>query len=135
MRPSSSSWLILACLAVLAPGCSQGDGQGRVQGTVTLDGVPLKTGSVRFVPVAGQSSTAGAEIVDGKFEAAVAPGKMRVEFTAPKVAGKQKMIDAPGAREVDIVEELLPARYNVRSELTIDVQAGEQEHPFELKSK
>lgn len=128
-------WLALATvIAALPVGCSSGDGKGHVNGVVTLDGTPLKEGAVRFVSLDGQSPTAGATIADGRFAAAVSPGAMRVEVSAPKVVGKQKMIDAPGAREVDVVEELLPARYNVKSELTMEVQAGEQEHLFELKS-
>lgn len=122
-------------LAASLPGCSARDDKGRVQGTVQVDGAPLKSGNVRFVPVGGASVTSGAPIVDGRFDAAVAPGTMRVEISAPKVVGKQKMIDAPDAPQVDIVEELLPARYNVKSELTMEVQGGEQAQQFDLKTK
>ena len=45
------------------------------------------------------------------------------------------MYDAPDSPSVDEVAELLPDRYNVRSELTMTVQSGAQEKRFELKSK
>jgi len=35
---------------------------------------------------------------------------------------------------IDIVEELLPAKYNVKTELTLSVAAGSQLKDFDLKS-
>jgi hypothetical protein len=35
---------------------------------------------------------------------------------------------------VDVVQELLPERYNVRSELTLTVEGGEQQKEFALSS-
>jgi hypothetical protein len=127
-----SGWfLALAC----AGGCSSEAGKGSVNGEVVLDGVPLKEGTIRFVPSDGQTATADAAVSQGRFSATVPVGEKRVEITAPKVVGKQKMYDTPDSPVVDQVEELLPARYNVRSELTMTVQKGSQQKRFELKSK
>jgi hypothetical protein len=60
---------------------------------------------------------------------------MRVEFSAPKVVGQQKMYDTPDSPKVDVVAELLPRRYNVQSELTLDVQLGSQHAPFKLSQQ
>ena len=60
---------------------------------------------------------------------------MRVEFSAPKVVGRQKMYDTADSPVVDKVAELLPPRYNLRTELTIEVHAGAQDAPFELSSQ
>ncbi len=129
-------WFFLCAAIVLATlGCGKGDDKGQVNGTVTLDGTPLASGSVRFVAASGQSPTAGATITDGHFTAAVPTGATRVEFSAPKVVGKKKMYDDAQAPQVDVVEERLPARYNDKSELTMDVQAGAQERQFDLTSK
>jgi hypothetical protein len=118
-----------------AAGCSPAD-QGTVSGEVTLDGQPLKEGVIRFGPADGKSQPASAAIVNGRFSATMAVGKKRVEISAPKVTGKKiKMYDSPESPRVDMVTELLPARYNVRSELTITVGAGGQQERFELKSK
>jgi hypothetical protein len=119
----------LAC----AGGCSSGE--GIVNGEVTVDGQPLKQGIIRFVPVDGKSPTADAAIADGRFSATVPVGEKRVEISAPKVVGKQKMYNTPDSPVVEEVAELLPARYNVRSELTMTVQKGSQEKRFDLKSK
>jgi len=74
-------------------------------------------------------------VSEGSFTATVPVGRMRVEFSAPKVVGRQKMYDTPDSPEVDIVAEPLPPRYNVGSKLPLDVQAGSQDAPFELTSQ
>jgi hypothetical protein len=120
---------------VSTAGCSDKAELGTVAGIVTLDSQPLPAGEIRFVPADGQSATAGATIAEGKFTAAVPPGEKKVQISAPKVTGKKKMYDTPDSPTVDIVQELLPARYNVQSELMITVGNGTQEEKFELKSK
>ena len=67
--------------------------------------------------------------------ATVPPGEKRVEISAAKVVRKIKMYDTPDSPVVDETAELLPARYNVHSELTMTVQKGAQEKRFDLKSK
>jgi hypothetical protein len=120
----------LVCLA-LGSGCA-GSRDGNVSGEVTLDGHPLKEGIIRFIPVDGKTPTADARIVDGKFSAKVPTGEKRIEISAPKVVGKIKMIDQPDAKEVDEVGELIPERYNVKSELTMTVGSGKQQKTFTL---
>jgi len=127
----------LLCFGILGgnAGCGSPAEQGTVSGTVTLDGAPLAEGAVRFVSVAGDAPTSGANVAEGAFTAKVPFGPMRVEFTAAKVVGSRKMYkgmaDSP---TVNIVEELIPAKYNVRSELTLDVKQGSQEASFQLES-
>ena len=119
---------------VVAAGCS-GSGPATIDGTVTLNGEPLKEGSVRFVPVdATAGGTTGATIKDGKFSAEVPLGQMRVEISAPKVVGKRKMYETADSPEVDLVEELIPVRYNVQTELKITVKSGGQKETFALTS-
>src|SRR5262245_34160493 len=103
--------MILAGLAALAAaGCSSGAKTGTVTGEVTLDGQPLKEGRIQFIPVAGDSSTAGAVITDGKFSTEVPTAKMRVEINANKVIGKRKAYDTPESPVFDEVAELIPRR-------------------------
>jgi hypothetical protein len=45
------------------------------------------------------------------------------------------MYDTPDSPTVDTVVELLPARYNVNSELKLTVDGTVQEKNFDLKSK
>jgi hypothetical protein len=101
---------------------------------VTLDSGPLEKGLIRFVPADGQTATADATIESGTFTARVPVGEKRITISAPKVVGKRKMYETPDSPTVDIVQELLPERYNVRSELTYTVEAGNQEKDFALTS-
>jgi hypothetical protein len=128
-------WLLLLFVLVGGVGCPGSSAQGEVDGTVTLDGTPLKEGDVRFIPADGKSQTASAKIIDGKFAAQVPTGEMRVEISAPKVIGKRKMYNTPDSPVVDKVKELLPPRYNAKTELRLIVKSGIQDETFALQSK
>jgi hypothetical protein len=131
---TSHRWLCVAvCFAALV-GCSGRSNRGVVTGTVTFDGQPLKSGTIRFIPADGRTPTSDAIITDGKYRADVPLGEKRVSISAPKIVGKRKAYDTLDSPTVDIVEELLPAKYNAQSELKLTVQAGKQSHDFELKS-
>jgi hypothetical protein len=137
MNQSLRRLLIFLALIILSgsAGCGGSSAKGTVNGTVTLDGQPLKEGTVRFVPVDGKTPTADGIVRDGKFTAAVPVGEMRVEFSAPKVTGRHKMYDTPDSPMVDDVVELIPDRFNIQSELKIMVRPGSQDETFSLQSK
>ena len=121
-------FLLLGCTLIgMSTGCSADSKHGIVTGSVTLDGQPLRTGNIRFEPTDGGTATADAPIAEGKFTGKMPPGDKRVLITAPKVIGKKKMYDTPDSPVVDIVEELLPKRYNTQSELKLSVKLGKQE--------
>jgi hypothetical protein len=126
--------LTLSLLFVLA-GCASGPATGTVNGEVTLDDQPLTKGHVEFSPVDGQGQTGGALIEDGKFSAEIPVAKMKVAIHSPKVVGKRKAYDTPESPWEDEVAEAIPARYNLHSDLTLDVQPGTQAVRYELKSK
>ena len=131
-RVAPFALLILA----LAAGCGSSDA-ATVEGTVTLDGQPLKEGTISFEPVDPTTGgTGGGVIKDGKFTATNVPvGEMKVRISAPKVVGKRKAYNTPDSPTVDITEELLPAKYNTSTELKIAVKKGGQKEKFELSSK
>jgi hypothetical protein len=131
----TSKLLSALFMSALLAGCSAKNADGTVKGTVTLDGQPLATGRILFVAVDQSSPSAEAAITAGQFEALVPPGEKRVEIRAPKVTGKRKMYDTPDSPTVDTVVELLPAKYNVNSELTMTVDGTVQEQNFDLNSK
>ena len=134
MTPRTFQLIVICGILVAAFGCASDSGKGTLTGTVTLDGQPLQNGLIRFVPVDGQTATAEATITDGEFIAEVPLGEKRVSISAPKVVGKRKAYQTPDSPTVDIVEELLPARYNVQSVLTLTVTSGAQDAPFQLTS-
>lgn len=135
-RFASRGILVFATAALLAfTGCSESTTHGTVQGTVTLDGEPLPEGVVRFVPTDRSTGTASAAITNGEYSATVPIGLNRLEFSAPKVTGKQKMYETPDSPTVDVVTELIPERYNLQSELQLQVDSGTSQHSNELLSE
>ena len=116
-------------------GCSTGPPFGDVAGTVTMDGKPVDDGSIRFVPVDGNASSAGGSIKGGKFSVKVPVTKHKVEVSAPKpgTGGLIKKGDGPPV-EV-IADEWIPEKYNTRSELTCEVKSGKNTYDLDLKSK
>lgn len=135
MTSCSLKLLSALLLAVMMAGCSSKPAGSTIKGTVTLDGQPLVSGRILFVAVDQGSPSAEAAITAGQFEALVPPGDKRVEIRAPKVTGKKKMYDTPDSPTVDTVVELLPAKYNVNSELIMTVDGTAQGKNFDLKSK
>jgi hypothetical protein len=133
-QPRRRALLLLFVLAG-GVGCPGSAPLGQVDGTVTLDGMPLKEGEVRFIPADGKSQAASAKVIDGKFTAQVPTVEMCVEISAPKVIGKRKMYDTPDSPVVDKVKELLPPRYNAKTELRLIVKSGVQDEAFALQSK
>jgi hypothetical protein len=127
--------LAVVIFVVAATGCGGGDGLAEVRGTVTVDGEPAKVGAITFIPVDGAGQTAGAQIVDGAYTARVPPGTFKVELRVSKVVGERKVYDAPDAPVKQILAEMLPPRYNDESELTLEVQPGENQKDYQLTTK
>ena len=135
MASRCMNWLGAVLLIVTIVGSSSKPSGGTVKGTVTLDGQPLAAGQILFVAVDQNAQAAEATITAGQFEALVPPGEKRVEIRAPKVSGKKKLYDTPDSPTVDVIAELLPAKYNVDSELKLTVDGSVQEQKFDLQSK
>jgi hypothetical protein len=133
----------LICAAAIAAanlalgGCDRGPPSGAVNGEVTLDGQPVKNGRILFTPIDRQTQPAGGTISDGKFTVSDVPvAKMRVEINGNKVIGKRRVYeDSPNSPIVEEVAELVPRKYNINSELTLDVKEGSQTVQYDLKSK
>lgn len=114
-------------------GCS--DGNSSVSGTVTLDGQPVTRGAVTFVKQGGELAREGAVIQDGKFQAVLPPGKYKLELNGQKVVGKRKQKAFDGSdEEVELTEELFPARYNTQTELIENIKPGANAIKLDLKS-
>lgn len=127
-------WLLLT-LVVSLTGCG-GDGPdidvpgnlAPVSGIVKLDGQPLEGALVVFVPGDGAAETRSARGVTD------ATGKYELNW-APEVKGA-----IPGQHIVSISKmgpdelEVLPAMYNGSTTLSAEVQEGENDIPFDLKS-
>lgn len=131
-------------IAVLANGCGSQSGLERpaVSGAVLLDGKPIESGTISFVPAPGSKGpAAGGIIKTGKYSIAdgngAAVGTARVEIHSSKMTGKMIKVGSPMPPGTMIEEtvEAVPAKYNTDSTLTVDIKAGANTHDFDLKSK
>lgn len=138
-----------AALAVVAivviPGCQTGDELPRhaVSGRVQLDGKPLESGSIQFLPIEGSSpggvSVSGGTLINqGAYTIGRAkgltPGKYKVSITSA-AGGTAPAEETPGPA-LPPPKELIPAKYNVGSTLKAEVTAtGPNTFDFDLSSR
>jgi hypothetical protein len=125
------SWLAFSCL--LTAGCGSKDGLARVEGVVSLNGQPLSEATVEFRPAANEAApSSGRTDADGHYElyytfetAGAVPGEHIVSIRTSETFFDEQGIE----RER---EELVPAKYNIRSELKRTVEPGKNSIDFEL---
>jgi hypothetical protein len=122
-------------LLSLITGCGPESNVGLISGTVSIDGKLPDKGSISFIPVSGKGPTAGTEIKDGKFTSQAAIGECKVEVRVSKVVGKKKLYDTPDSPVQDMMEEILPAKFNEATELRIEIKKGTNTKDWDLKTK
>jgi hypothetical protein len=127
-------WLSIVLVLIILAGCGEST-IGVVSGTVTVDGLPAKEGSIAFFPVDRKSATAGAEIREGEYTAQVPLGASKVEIRVPKVVGQRKLYNTSNSPIMPLLEESLPAKYNDQTELTLDVRPGKNRQDYQLSTK
>ncbi len=144
--------LVLTAVMLTVAGCSgSGDDLPReaVSGVVTLDGHPLPDGVIQFNPdsqaTAGEAPTpGGSTIKGGKFsigqEMGLVPGNYVVSINAAgKRAERAKpaQAGAGGNKGTDVAKELIPAKYNSKTELKTEIKKGGSNNTlnFDLKSE
>ena len=125
--------LLVLSLPLLA-GCD--NGPSVVSGKVTVDGTPVKTGAITFVPANGDGPTAAGTIKDGAYSAEVFPGAKKVEITGYEIVGKVPAYGDPKGPMKNVTKAVVPEKYNLHSNLTAEIVEGTNENlNFELTSK
>jgi hypothetical protein len=130
----------LSCAVVLA-GCGNAGNHAKIHGNVKLDGKPLSTGSIRFIPMSGTAGAiTGGDIKDGRYEIGLAKGpaigRNRVEVQAMRPTGKRmhnQML--PPDQTAEVFESAVAPRFNAESTLEAVVQPGDNSADFEVESK
>lgn len=119
--------IFLSCLN----GCGNSNPFGRIpiNGAVTLDGIPIESGTIEFSPIAGKIGSGG-KITAGKYslplDKGLPPGDYIVRITSPIIpsatsnAGK---IPGMEPEDVHLGKERVHARFNSKSELKVTVPA------------
>jgi hypothetical protein len=141
-------WMVAS--AALLAGCGGPSDEwerASASGRVTLNGEPLKTGTITFFPIGDtRGPAAGGEITDGEYSIDDAAGPV-VGTNLVQIRSVQKtgrMVESPTAVEADgphvegrLVEEYaeaVPPRYNTYSELERQVRPESNQFDFELTS-
>ncbi|QDS93515.1 hypothetical protein FF011L_22850 [Roseimaritima multifibrata] len=129
--------ILAACFVVSSlvfTGCDS-DPLGRVEvdGTVTVDGTPLKKGEIMFIPQEPSSPTDSLKIVDGAFKGPVLPGSKQVQIRGYEEVTSDLSADSPEAG-VSFNKQILPAKFNDNSELTETIPSSES-LKYELSTK
>lgn len=129
---------LLACLiCLLVCGCGEsGPQRAAITGEVTFNGEPIETGSIQFVPELGVvGKSVATQITQGKFELSLdkgpAVGKNKVLIQASRKTGK-KVKDIMGEM-VEQTVPFVPAKYNKKSELIIEIKPGDNTETFLLE--
>jgi hypothetical protein len=127
--------VVTLAVSTIACGCgSDAPPLGQVTGTITLDSKPVEGAVVAFEPASGGLPPAyGKTDASGKYELwygrgnrGTAIGESLVRINAFEEAG-----DDPGSKRRP---ETIPAKYNAKTELKVDVKRGKQVQNFDLKS-
>jgi hypothetical protein len=129
----------LVLISLIALGCNSGNaGRASVSGKVTFDGQPIATGQIVFEP-AGSGRLGIAQIANGAYsmppEQGPTPGKYTVRITADRPTGKTAaaLASSGGQAPTQVYEQYIPAKYNERSELTVEIGAEpDAVHDFAL---
>jgi hypothetical protein len=115
-----------------------------VSGKVTLDGTPVENGTIQFTPAEklDREIVSGTSIKNGAYalpaEGGLPAGTYRVAISAstplpPTPTDPDAAMKA--AENPVVAKELIPAKYNTKSELTVEVASkGSTVKDFELTS-
>lgn len=145
--PSDPRSLFAILLSLLAAGCG-GDVEGPlrvpVSGTVNVDGQPLESGVIRFIPDgAAGGPAASAVITGGKYELTGTDGPVfghhRVEIEATNhldfaIDDEHAYAAAVTAGQTPMASNPIPLIYNQRTTLEADVTDGDG-HSFDYDLK
>ncbi|MDR1385319.1 MAG: hypothetical protein LBJ67_15935 [Planctomycetaceae bacterium] len=128
--------ILLLLSALFLSGCNKNNFV-KVTGKVTVDGVPVQTGSVAFVPVDGQTPVEGAEIKDGVYEAKVPPGEKIVRIRGMKLETGE-VYDAVSKTKypTENAIRVTPEKYEAeKSPLKVTITRNGELHDFDIPSK
>lgn len=136
---SSCAAMALLTISLTLTGCDS-SGRTPLRGAVSFDGTPVEKGYIRFSPIEGtKGPTSGADIVDGAYQIpskrGLMDGNYRVVIEAWKRSDKAYVDPVTGEKSPGGLQQILPARFNTKSELKKEVKAGTGSYDFDLKSE
>ena len=130
---------IFVLLLLLLVGCGPANPQGRVslKGSVSVNGTPVKEGTISFSPLGNpvEITQSGAVIRDGKYTVpttkGVIPGEYAVQIYASEKTGEIDKNRLLAGMSVEVTRQLIPPKYNEKTELKITIERGKS-YDFDL---
>jgi hypothetical protein len=127
---------------VLLAGCGPGvEGRYPVRGKVSYNGELVASGSIVFVPADPDAKgviRAGGTITDGEYDIPAKygpyPGAHKVEIVWRRPTGRKITADDPPVL-IDERVNVIPAKYNEQTELTVEIARDENVFDFALTGK
>lgn len=132
-------WFLASCFVLatlVGTGCG-GPSPILLSGKVTFEGEPVSQGSISFVKEGGEGKgITGAPISNGKYQLDekrdLQPGTYKVMISWQKATGK-KVPEGEDGEMIDELLEIIPAKYNVKTELSETIERGTRELNYDLK--
>lgn len=125
-----SSRLTISFVLILCLACN-GSGLMEVSGDVKFNGSPVEDGRIQFRALDGDKKAYSSTIKNGAYSIECKPGKMSVEITASRIIpGK---FDNSNGEKSPVGEMYIPAKYNSKTELVVEVSVSNANHSFDLK--
>jgi hypothetical protein len=134
-------WMI-AVTAIASTGCDREGGNSSreaISGTVNFDGRPLKKGAIQFQPASQADGVLAVGVItEGRFDIPRNEGPSAGKYGVA-VYNQDDSAPAPGEMPGPLKKrktsgELIPPRYNTRTELTAEVKpGGPNSYTFDLK--
>lgn len=127
--------VVFAATLMVGYGCSDSS-TSQVKGNITYNGKPIETGRIEFFPLEGnKGQPAGGEIKEGAYTVRLSPGDWEVQIKMPGKERKRKLYPTPDSPYAIAHDEGLPAKYNMKSQLKLQVGPGVVEKDWPLTSK
>jgi hypothetical protein len=133
--------MLIVCCAFQA-GCGGDANRPAVEGTVTLDGMPVEGGVIQFVSPGedsrGKRINVHADIKDGKYYLASGAGPnlgtYKVMINWAKKTGRQVEVPGDKGNTVEETVDAIPRKYNALSHETVDVKANGNKFDYSIHS-
>jgi hypothetical protein len=120
-------------LLALSLCCGCGSKFADITGKVTLAGTPVSKGTITFLPGDGHGPTVAEKISEGQFSVRIPPGQYKVQIYGFRKLGEQHANKSdPSSPMKDILEQIIPARYNTATTLTREIKPGQRQEDFLL---
>jgi hypothetical protein len=131
---------VVFILPVVLLGCADPfAGRKEITGTVTVKGVPMKSGTIYFEPLDSQGTQANQIIEDGKYKIGrpegLLPGKyiVRLSSADQKASMNEEEAGGPGGSANITFFDIVPPEWNVASKKEVTVKAdGVNDFSFDI---